>query len=684
VRQINKILFITLSNIGDCILTLPVLDELKAAYPGAAVTVLSGPRPQALFYRNPAVSDLVVYDKHCRFSAKISLMRKLASERYDLVVDMRNSLLGLLLPAAMRTFRLMPRPHGRSHMKNIHLAKISCLHISGNAEAKRASFPIRDEDRQSAADMLKKSGFAGDGKVVVISAGARSPVKRWSWKKFVQLIDNLVESFGVTPVLIGDSDDMADGRLISENCRHPVIDLTGRTTLSQAGALLQKASLLITNDSANLHLASYMNVPVLAIFGPTDDAKYGPWSEKCAIAKKEIFCRPCRKAQCRFGTMECMQLVTVDDVLSPARRFLEPVSDKAGASQGNALPRHKRILIVRNDRMGDVILSTPVFKAVRDAYPHAYIAVMVRPYTRAVVQGNPYIDEVIVFDKKEIGAGIFRFIGFIAGLRRRRFDLAIVLHPTNRDHLMMFLSNIKKRVGYDRKMGFLLTDRMSHDKHKGRKHESEYALDMLRFMGLQPREKEFIIPVDRAAEQWADALFLKAGIKPSERTAVINPGASCPSKIWPAERYAAVADALVGRGFKTIVLAGPDELDQRTSRSVMDHMKTPAMDLIGKAGIPQTASLFRRCSLVISADTGPMHIAAAVGVPLIAIFGRNQPGISPKRWGPMNSNSVVLHKDVGCIECLAHDCIKGFACLAAISVEDVMDAADKLAHTCKK
>jgi heptosyltransferase-2 len=87
---------------------------------------------------------------------------------------------------------------------------------------------------------------------------------------------------------------------------------------------------------------------------------------------------------------------------------------------------------------------------------------------------------------------------------------------------------------------------------------------------------------------------------------------------------------------------------------------------------------------VISADTGPMHIAAAVGAGLIAIFGRNQPGISPTRWGPINANSIVLHKDAGCTECLAHDCIKGFACLAAVSVEDVLDAADKLAHSCKK
>ena len=535
--------------------------------------------------------------------------------------------------------------------------------------------------------MLARSGIADTDKIIVISAGSRSEIKRWPKEKFAVLIDKLIQSYQVRIVLIGDRDDKEISGFLVQACRHPVIDLTGETTFSQAGALLQRASLLITNDSANLHLASYLNVPVVAIFGPTDDVKYGPWSRACAVAKKEIFCRPCRKAQCRFGTLACMQLVTVGDVLSQARRFLAPGFDSGNSvstTQANTLAQYKRILIARTDRMGDMILSTPVLKAVRQAYPHAYIAVMVRPYTRAVVQGNPYIDKVIVFDKKEFGANIFRYFSFIASLKRKRFDLALVLHPTNRDHLMMFLCNIKKRVGYDRKMGFLLTDRMAHDKQKGQKHESEYALDMLRFIGVQPQEKEFCVPIDPKAEQWAQVLFLKAGIKTSECIAVINPGASCPSKIWPAERYAAVADALAARGFKIIVLAGPDELDQLTARSVMDVMKAPAMDLIGKAGIPETASLFRKCSLVISADTGPMHIAAAVGVGLIAIFGRNQPGISPKRWGPVNSNSVVLHKDIGCTDCLAHDCIKGFACLAAISVADVLAAADRLTVSVKK
>ena len=660
---------------------MPVLDAIKAKYPQADVTVLAGPRPRELFEYNPAVRDMVVYDKHDRAREKLRLVLRLAARRFDMVVDMRNSLLGLLLPGAIRACRLIPRSQGRRHMKDIHSDKVSGLRIPGAIAFHGVSFPILNADRQAAADILKNNGITGSDRIVIVSAGARSTIKRWQKEKFAALIDKLVRLYHVRIILIGDQDDVPIGEYLAKQCGHPVVDLTGKTTFSQTAALLQRAKLLVTNDSANLHAASYLNVPVVAVFGPTDDVKYGPWSQRCAIVKKEIFCRPCCKAQCRFGTLACMSLVTVEDVLRQAVRFLDPdfvsaaVQTLPDAARREA---HKRILIVRTDRMGDMILSTPVLKAMRQEYPNAYIAVLVRPYTRAVVEGNPYIDEVIVYDKKEYDRSLARFFGFISMLRRRRFDLALVLHPTVRDHLIVFLSGIRKRVGYNRKMGVLLTDRIFHDKQQGAKHESEYALDMVRFLGIEPRDKELFVPVNAQAEQWAENLFRASGIKLSERVVVINPGASCPSKIWLAERYAAVADALTARGCKIIILAGPDILDKNTARGVIRHMKTKAIDCIGTVPIPETASLFRRSSLVISADTGPMHIAAAVGVPLIAIFGRNQPGVGPKRWGPINVNSVVLHKDVGCIDCRAHDCIKGFACLAAISVEDVLAEAERL------
>ncbi|MBI4974600.1 MAG: glycosyltransferase family 9 protein, partial [Candidatus Omnitrophica bacterium] len=135
----------------------------------------------------------------------------------------------------------------------------------------------------------------------------------------------------------------------------------------------------------------------------------------------------------------------------------------------------KKILIIRLDRIGDVLLSTPVIKAVREAKPASHIAFMVQPYCREVVEGNPYLNEVIIYDKEEAEKGILGNLTFILNLHRHRFDLAIILHPTNRTHIITFLAGIPERVGYDKKMGWLLTKRIPHAKQFGLKHEIDYT-----------------------------------------------------------------------------------------------------------------------------------------------------------------------------------------------------------------
>ena len=124
----------------------------------------------------------------------------------------------------------------------------------------------------------------------------------------------------------------------------------------------------------------------------------------------------------------------------------------------------KRILVTRTDRIGDVLLSTAVIKVLRKKFPKSYIAVMVRPYARDIVLGNPYLDELILYDKYGAQRSLLSSIKFAAGLRKKRFDLVLILHPTNRQHIISFLAGIKKRVGFNRKMGFLLTDKIEHKK----------------------------------------------------------------------------------------------------------------------------------------------------------------------------------------------------------------------------
>ena len=338
---------------------------------------------------------------------------------------------------------------------------------------------------------------------------------------------------------------------------------------------------------------------------------------------------------------------------------------------------YKRILLVRTDRIGDVLLSTPAIKAIRDRYPSAYIAMMVSPYGRDIVDGNPYLDEVIIYDKDKMHKGCKGAFRLSLELRNKRFDLALILHPTNRAHLVTFLAGIPKRVGYDRKLGFLLTDKIKHEKQLGQKHESEYVLDMLRYLKIESLDKKLYMPIKKEAIDWIEQKLLNEGINPVDKILAIHPGASCPSKIWPAQNFAAVCDALVDKyGLKVVVISGPKDSDR--AEEVTRNMRSHFVNLGGKTSIPQLAGLLKKCALFISNDSGPVHIASALGTPVISIFGRNQAGLSPKRWGPLGLKDKILHKEVGCIECLAHNCKKEFACLKAITVEDVVSAADNI------
>ncbi len=672
-----KILFITLSNIGDVILTLPVLDALRDNLREAHITVMVGPRPKEIFQNNPCIERVIVYDKHASFKEKINLWRSLRNERFDIVVDLRNSFFGLLLAARHKTSPFLFIPAALEHMKERHLYKIRRIISALKDEKTRpdsSTIYFSPQDESYIDNLLRNNGITAAERFIVVSAGARSHTKRWSSDKFLELSSELNGEFRARVVLVGDKDDIPINRYISQQAKDTVVDLTAKTSLAQLASLLKRAGVVITNDSAVLHLSSYLNTPTVAIFGPSNENKYGPWSERKAVVKKDIFCRPCEKAQCRFATLQCLQVVNKEDVLRQVRKILGP---PAAAVVNAAAGDLERILVVRTDRIGDVLLSTPVIKALRENYPHAYIAVMVSPYSKDIVEGNPYLDEVIIYDKEGKHRSWRRTLKFARNLKKKRFDLALVLHPTNRVHLITLLAAIPRRVGYDRKLGFLLTDRIVHLKHLGEKHELEYTLDLLRYVGIEPQDKNPFMPIREDSERWADKILRDEEVGQSDKLLALHPGASCPSKIWPYQRFAEVADKLNQKyGFKILVLAGPKELG--LAEKLISHMQAKAVNLAGRTSVSQLASILKRCRLFISNDSGPVHIASAVGVPVISIFGRGQEGLSPQRWGSLGLKDKILHKKIGCIECLAHNCVKNFACLKAITVDDVMAAADSI------
>jgi len=668
-----KILFITLSNIGDCILSLPVLDALRNEYPRTKITCLVPERPKEIFTNNPAVEKIIVFDKHAKLKDKIKLFFFLGKENFDIVVDLRNSLFGAFLPAKKRSSVLRFIPGKLKHMKDRHLFW-ACFAGYAFRNAKQQSLVIMPEDINYIEGILGKKKLANSVKLIVVAPGARSQIKRWDKQNFSQLCSRLIQE-GWNVVLVGDKSDEPICSYIRQAVPERILDLCAKTSISQLAALLKKARLLITNDSAVMHLASYLNVPVAAIFGPTDENKYGPWSQEKIVIKKDIYCRPCEKASCRFASLACLSCLKVDDVLGQINYLLK---DKENESAQDACQNiYRRILIVRTDRIGDVLLSTPVIKALRQKYPQAYISMMVAPYARDIVEGNPYLDEIIIYDKDIKHKSWMRSLKFASRLKKKKFDLAIILHPTNRTHLMIFLAGIPKRLGYNRKFGFLNNLAKAHMKQEGRRHEAEYNLDLLCDLGITGNVQDLFMPIKPESEQWVKDLFTSHSIKETDKLLAINPGANCPSKIWPASNFAQVAEILARRhNFKILVVSGPKDIP--LANMIAHKIGDKAINLSGKTSVSHLASILKRCILFISNDSGPVHIASSLGIPVISIFGRNQPGLSPRRWGPLGRLDKYLHKDVGCIQCLAHNCKKEFACLRAISVLDVLCAAESI------
>lgn len=297
----------------------------------------------------------------------------------------------------------------------------------------------------------------------------------------------------------------------------------------------------------------------------------------------------------------------------------------------------RRILVVRTDRVGDVVLTTPAMKALRDHFPGVHIAGLVSPVTAPLLRGNPCIDEVIVDDRKREHKGLRGFFRLLRRLRRGRFDLAVVFHTKRRTNALCFLAGIKHRLGYrNNKYGFLLNHPVNDDRAQGTRHEIQYCLELLRPLGVEGGSLQTFVPLEPEAVEWVHQLFFRETLLAP--VAAVHTGASDPSKQWPAECFAEVIRHLAEKRRCRIVMIGTADQETLVSR-IREWVDVPVLDLTGRTSIAQLAALLKHCALLVSNDSGPVHLAHAVQTPVVSIFTRNQPGINPERWGPLGARS---------------------------------------------
>lgn len=331
----------------------------------------------------------------------------------------------------------------------------------------------------------------------------------------------------------------------------------------------------------------------------------------------------------------------------------------------------KNILILKPERIGDAILATPTFQAIRQHFPDAYIGLVVSYNVRDAMNGNPFVNEIFTFKAKGISA-IIKEISTIKRLKALQFDLAVILYPTFWCNIVALFSGARHRVGYDfHNNGFFLTVKIPYMCESIVKHEVEVNLDVVRAIGVDIEKKELFVNISEEAERYIIEFLDKRGLK-DEGFVVIHPGAFEEYIRWNEREFAKVADRIIEeQNMKVILLAGPGE--QGLANRVARLMKKRPI-VASNLKLSQTVSLIKRAILFIGNSTGPMHIAAALKIPVVAIFGNIHPLDSYQKWGPYGEKNIVVHKDVGCTRCQPSEC-NHYRCMGEITADDVYSAS---------
>ena len=318
--EIKHILVITLSNVGDVVLTTPVVEALLSEFPGRKLDVMVGPNGREIFEGHEKISDVIIYDKRSSWPEKFALLMVLRKRKYDMVVDLRNTVFPLLLGAKFITNPVRHIKKGVMHKRDVHLSRLREMGI--DPAGGEFYIPVGDSDKKRAEELL---GALKEKPFVVISPGAKSHVKRWPLKNFARLADMIKKELERDVALVGDKNDRVVIERILSNMETAPLNLIEKTNIPELAHIIKKSSLVVTNDSAPLHIASAVGARILTFFGPTDKREYGPLTKaKSKVLEKNLKCSPCAVPQCinSENKYECLKTISVEEAFQAVKGLL--------------------------------------------------------------------------------------------------------------------------------------------------------------------------------------------------------------------------------------------------------------------------------------------------------------------------------------------------------------------------
>jgi heptosyltransferase I len=338
-----------------------------------------------------------------------------------------------------------------------------------------------------------------------------------------------------------------------------------------------------------------------------------------------------------------------------------------------------RILLIKLSALGDVIQTLPTLEALREAYPRAEITWLVEEAAAPLLADHPALDVLLVsrrrswlaaWRQKEPLANAWQeFRSLVQSLRRRPYDLVIDLQGLLKSAFWTFLARSPRKVGFDRTREYsylTLTERLPP--YNPDEHAVQRYLRLAQHLGAAGEPVRFRLSLPVEAGKNLESLWLEK----SGPLIVMHPGTRWPTKHWPPESFASLADSLIGERRAKVVFTG-SPADRALISHIRSLMTLPAVDLSGRTDLKALARLFYQAEVAVTTDTGPMHLAAAVGTPVVAVFGPT----APWRTGPFGPQHRVVRTDLSCSPCFRRQCPNP-KCLTDLGVPEVLAAVNDL------
>jgi 3-deoxy-D-manno-octulosonic-acid transferase/heptosyltransferase-1 len=344
------------------------------------------------------------------------------------------------------------------------------------------------------------------------------------------------------------------------------------------------------------------------------------------------------------------------------------------------------ILIVKLSAIGDVVHTLPALNALRRHYPQARISWLVEEAAAGLLEGHRALDQILVSRRKSWVKGLGtpqrrrhlrELLAFVRRLRSQRYDVVLDFQASLKGAALIALVRGSRKIGFDRGLEhqefsyWVLNERIPAVSMEI--HALDRGLLLLRKLGIKCETVEYRLPITRAHHECADRLLSVYGLPTQRGFVAVNPMAKWETKLWDQEKFALVADRLQSRYQLAVVFTGGLE-DRPYIASIMARMTTAAINSAGRTDLLTLAALLQRAELMITTDTGPMHIAAAVGTPTVALFGPT----APWRTGPYGQGHRVVRSRSACSPCFKRSCPYAVTCMAQISVDQVLSAASGL------